>query len=89
MRIRLEVFDSDTGAPLENLGTCLTDNPTRAVQMYNQDTVWAEKGYNADIRWFDITNKAAAALRAIPSDLRSQRSRENGRKGGRPKKIKE
>ena len=88
MRIRLEVFDSDTGAPLEDLGTCLTENPAGAVQMYDQDEKWIEQGYNADIRWFDVTNKAAAALRAIPSDKRAQASRDNGKLGGRPRKTK-
>jgi len=29
---------------------------------------------------------AAAMLRAIPSEIRSQRSRENGKRGGRPRK---
>jgi hypothetical protein len=32
-----------------------------------------------------VKNAAAQALRAIPSKLRSQQSRENGKKGGRPK----
>lgn len=32
-------------------------------------------------------NKAAQALRAIPSDKRSEQSRINGRKGGRPATI--
>lgn len=30
---------------------------------------------------------AAATLRAIPSEARTQASRDNGKKGGRPKKI--
>jgi len=33
----------------------------------------------------DVT-AAARALRAIPSERRAQASRENGKKGGRPKK---
>lgn len=37
----------------------------------------------------DAKNTAAQALRAIPSEKRSQASRENGKKGGRPKKIQE
>lgn len=32
-------------------------------------------------------NPAAVALRAIKSDRRSAASRENGKKGGRPKKV--
>lgn len=31
-----------------------------------------------------MKNKAAQELRAIPSELRAQTSRENGKKGGRP-----
>lgn len=37
---------------------------------------------------FQAAKVAAKALRAIPSDKRSQASRDNGKKGGRPKKIK-
>src|SRR5689334_1942508 len=33
--------------------------------------------------------KAAQALRSIKSDKRTQASRENGKKGGRPKKVTE
>lgn len=38
----------------------------------------------------NIANRSAAAamLRAIPSEKRAQTSRENGKKGGRPKTIK-
>lgn len=62
MRIKLYVVDVDTDEVLEEIGTCLTDSPNRAVQNYNEDEAWAEKGYNADIRWEDITDKAAAEL---------------------------
>jgi DNA-directed RNA polymerase subunit RPC12/RpoP len=34
-------------------------------------------------------NAAAQALRAIPSELRSQTSRENGKKGGRKRRCSE
>ena len=84
MRIRFEVYDCDTLAPLEDLGTCLTDNPARAVQMYDQDEKWIEQGYNADIRWFDVTNKAAAALGSIKSERKAKSSAANGKLGGRP-----
>lgn len=33
------------------------------------------------------TAKAALALRSIPSEKRTQASRDNGKKGGRPKKT--
>lgn len=90
MRIRLEVYDCDTNAPLEDLGTCLTDNPSRAVQVYDQDEKWIEQGYNADIRWFDITDAAAASLGArggkSKSPAKQAASAANGKLGGRPKK---
>jgi len=86
MRIKLWVEDVETGEVLEELGTCVTDNPNRAMQMYNQDEDWAEKGHNADIHWQDITNPCAAALGSIRSDKKSAAARENGKKGGRPRK---
>jgi hypothetical protein len=58
MRIKLWVKDVDTGEVLEDLGTCVTDSPGRAIQMYNQEEAWSERGYNADIAWKDITNQA-------------------------------
>jgi dihydroorotase-like cyclic amidohydrolase len=88
MRIKLEVYDVETGETLEEIGECLTDSPNRAVQMYDEDEKWIEQGYNADIRWIDITNEAARALRAIPSETRSEQSRINGKLGGRPRKVK-
>lgn len=93
MRIKLEVFDCDTGETLEDLGTCLTDNPSRAVQMYDEDEKWIEQGYNADIRWKDVTNPAAASLGSrggkSTSDAKRKASAANGKLGGRPKKTTE
>jgi hypothetical protein len=86
MRIKLWVQDMDTGKVLEELGTCLTDSPNRAVQMYDEDTKWFDKGYNADICWEDITNPAAAALGRVKSERKTAAARENGKKGGRPRK---
>ena len=90
MKIKIEVYDVESGETLEELGECLTDNPTRAIQMYNQDEAWAERGYNADIRWVDITNPAAAALGKIggrsTSDAKRKASAANGKRGGRPRK---
>lgn len=92
MRIKLWVVDVDTDAVLEELGTCLTDNPSRAVQNYDQDDAWIEKGYNADIRWKDITDKAAAELGhkggLSTSDAKRKSSAANGKLGGRPRKNK-
>ncbi len=57
MKIKLWVEDEDTGEVLEDLGTCLTDSPGRAVQMYDAEEAWIEKGHNADIHWEDITDR--------------------------------
>jgi hypothetical protein len=63
MRIKLWIADSRDGEVLEELGTCLTDNPTRAAQMYESDTdKWEEKGYWAEVKWQDITDPAAVSL---------------------------
>lgn len=87
MKIRLYVKDLETGKVLEEVGTCLTDNPQRAAQMYHQEDAWIDKGYNADIAWEDITNRAAASLGSIKSKKKQAASRENGKKGGRPRKT--
>lgn len=87
MKIKLWVVDDDTDMVLEELGTCLTDNPSRAVQNYDQDEAWIEKGYNADIRWKDITNEAARALGSIKSERKAKSSANNGKLGGRPRKT--
>lgn len=44
------------------------------------------EAYYLGNRNFPYWQKAAAALRAIPSKKRSSVSRENGKKGGRPRK---
>jgi len=50
-----------------------------------------EIGYDRDRKTYTRNNKpitaAARALRAIPSESRTAASRENGKKGGRPKAI--
>jgi hypothetical protein len=88
VRIKIWVEDVDTGDVLEELGECVTDSPNRAIQMYDQEDAWAEKGYNADVKWKDITNEAARALGSIKSDKKAKSSAANGAKGGRPKKAK-
>ena len=50
MKIKVWVGNEE-GKVLEDLGTCLCDSPTRAVQMYNQEQSWIDKGYNADIHY--------------------------------------
>ena len=90
-KIRVWVKDMDSGEVLEELGTVLTDNPRRAVEAYNEDAAWLEKGHNADIvwEWVDDIKRAAAAMGAITSEKKASTSRENGKKGGRPRKAKE
>ena len=56
MKIKLYVKDVLTGEVLEELGICICDNPNRAVQMYDADEIWCEKGYTANIVWKDITD---------------------------------
>lgn len=56
MEIKIWVEDVDTGKVLEDLGTCVTDSPSRAMEMYDQDEKWAELGYNADIKYKIIAN---------------------------------
>jgi len=87
MRIRIEVYDVDTGKILADLGECLTDSPSRALQMYEDDErAWCDKGYSADLRWVDITNPSARALGKIKTPRKAKSSAANGRKGGRPRK---
>ena len=90
-KIRIFVKDRDTGEVLEELGNCLTDSPRRAVEMYTEDRAWVERGYNADIawEWVDETKSAASRLGSIKTEPKAASSRENGRKGGRPRKDKE
>ena len=85
MRIRIEVYDIGTNETLEIVSECLTDSPNRAIQMYDQDVKWTQKGYNADIRWIDITNNAARALGSIKSARKARTSAANGKLGGRPR----
>lgn len=92
MRIRLWISDASTpDKPLQELGTVITDNPNRAasnaVAQYEADVMaWCDKGYMAGICWEDVTDPAAASLGRRTSERKAAVSRENGRKGGRPKK---
>jgi hypothetical protein len=56
MLIKIWVEDEETQEILEDLGTILTDSPSRATQPYhNQADSWIEKGYEAAVYWEDIT----------------------------------
>ena len=87
MRIKLWVVDLEDGTILEDLGTCLTDSPGRALQMYNEDQAWTDRGYHVDLCWKDITNQSAAALGSISTPKKAAASRKNGKLGGRPRKT--
>jgi hypothetical protein len=86
MRIKLWIEDGRNGDVLEELGTCLTDSPNRAAQMYESDTQkWEEQGCWAEVKWEDITNPAAKILGSIKSERKAKSSAENGKLGGRPR----
>lgn len=61
----------------------------RIGQLYNR---FAKLAYDHGIQ-FDLDDPkiyksiAARNLRSIPSEMRSQASRDNGKKGGRPRKV--
>lgn len=58
MLIKLWIEDVFSGEKLEELGTCLTDNATRAVSMYaDREIPWIDKGYHTIIRWIDVTDE--------------------------------
>jgi pyruvate/oxaloacetate carboxyltransferase len=82
MKIKIEAVNVESGARRE-LGTCLTNSPTRAIQAYENRLNEYER-----LEWEDITNKAASALgksrAGKPAAVAA--SRENGKKGGRPRK---
>lgn len=44
-------------------------------------------GFVGKLWYADKGSAAAAALRAVPSEVRSRTAQENGKKGGRPRKI--
>jgi hypothetical protein len=53
IRIWIETID---GNKLQDLGTCTTDSPSRAMQMYEDDVeAWANKDYACVIEYEEIS----------------------------------
>ena len=49
--IKITVQDYE-GNTIEELGTCITDSPNKALQMYEFATVkWSRQGYAAKLGW--------------------------------------
>lgn len=56
MRIKLWIETID-GEVLEELGECLTNSPTRAIELYQDiEELWADKGYSCGICYEVIDN---------------------------------
>ena len=54
MHIRIWVADED-GKELKDLGTCTTDSPNRALQMYQDDLdKYLEQGVGASLQWAEV-----------------------------------
>jgi len=66
------------------IGTVVYDNASRAIQMYEDEL--SENG-DEEIVLVDVS-EAAAAMGRVKSERKAASSRENGKKGGRPKKEK-
>lgn len=89
-RIKIWIVDARDEATLEELGTCLTDSPRRALEMYQADCEkWDDKGYMPELRW-RWCDAAAVSLGSrggkSRSDAKQSAARENGKRGGRPRK---
>jgi hypothetical protein len=54
MNIRIWIADEE-GIELKDLGTCTTDSPNRALQMYEDDLdTYLERGVSASLRWAEV-----------------------------------
>jgi len=56
MKIKIWVKDCETGKVLQDLGTCLCDSVSRALEMYDEDEAWENRGYCATIAWKEIVS---------------------------------
>ena len=57
MLIKLWIEDVENETKLEDLGTCVTDNPSRAAALYDDDvTTWCDRGYAASLSWSVISD---------------------------------
>jgi hypothetical protein len=97
MNARVEIRDAISNELLQTMADITYDNEGRAFQncgrWYSQELEsWANKDYSPQIILVPIVTAAAAALGkkggSATTEAKQQASRENGRKGGRPRKDK-
>jgi len=98
--MKLKIVENDNGASLELPGRWSVesvdyDRSGNSITVYDQispddklDMTRAleNAGGVVSYRFYSDIQVAAAALRAIPSEKRTAASRENGKRGGRPRK---
>jgi len=52
IKIKLQIVDDTNGQLLEDLGTCLCDSVSKAVNIYDDELLkWIDQGYEADIHY--------------------------------------
>ena len=57
MLIKLWIEDVENETELEDLGTCLTDNPNRATELWEDNVMsWCDMGYAATIMWQEVSD---------------------------------
>jgi hypothetical protein len=83
--------DKEFRYPTEKLDDLKQDGEKVTIEIRTSGNCWEKR--RGLVVWgggnYTVVPTPAALLRAIPSDTRTQASRDNGKKGGRPKKIQE
>lgn len=86
--MKIKIIGENMDGEKRIIGTCVTDSPNRAIQMYEDDLRDDER-----LIWehIDDVSSAAATLGrkggSSKSDKKAAASRKNGKLGGRPKKA--